>query len=89
VDVRDVAQAVEKALLARDIRHETLFISARRTFIPEPSLDLVREYLPATVEVRMPDYFDAKPNGCLHAYTRAADVIGFEPEYDWEECSQR
>ncbi len=87
VDVRDVAQAVERALLAPGIRHETLFISARRTFIPRPSLDLVREYLPPTVEVRRPEYFDAEPNRCFHDYSRAAMLIGFEPEYDWEECS--
>jgi nucleoside-diphosphate-sugar epimerase len=87
VDVRDVAQAIERALLAPGISHETLFISARRTFIPRPSFELVREYLPAGVEVRKPGYFGAELNRCLHDYTRAADAIGFEPEYDWEECS--
>lgn len=88
VDVRDVAQAIERALLAPDITHETLFISARRTFIPRPSPELVREYLPATVRIAKPEYFGAEPNRCLHDYSRAAAVIGYEPECDWEECSR-
>ncbi len=86
VDVRDVAQAVEKALLAPEITHETLFVSAARTFMPQPTLDLVREYLPPSVEVRRPDYFEAEPNRCLHDCTRASRAIGFAPEHDWEDC---
>jgi nucleoside-diphosphate-sugar epimerase len=87
VDVRDVAQAVEKSLLAPGIGHETLFISARRTFMRTPTLDLVRTYLPATVEVRNPDQFVADPNLCLLNCSRAERVIGYRPEHDWEECS--
>jgi len=86
VDVRDVAQAVEKSLLAPAIRHETLFISAKRTFMRVPTLDLVRTYLPANVEVRNPDQLVAEPNLCLLDCCRAERVIDFRPEHDWEEC---
>jgi len=84
VDVRDVAQAVERALVADGIKHETLFISARRTFIPIPTVELVRRFLPPAVEVRDPGYFEAEPYGCCHRYDRARRVIGYEPEFDWE-----
>ena len=86
VDVRDVAQAVEKSLLAPGIDHETLFISAERTFMQEPTLELVRKYLPDGIEVRRPEYFREEPNRCLHDYARAARLIGYDPEHDWEGC---
>jgi len=85
VDVRDVAQAVEKSLLAPNITHETLFISARRTFMVHPTLELIWAHLPPTVRLPRPEYFAEEPNRCLHDYTRATRVIGYLPEYDWEE----
>ena len=88
VDVRDVAQAVEKSLVAPGIAHETLFISARRTFIPRPSVELIHQYLPTSVRLARPEYFATEPNRCLHDYTRATQVIGFAPEHDWEECAR-
>jgi len=87
VDVRDVAQAVEKSLLAPGIKHETLFVSARRTFMRQPTLELVRRYLPKSVEVRNPGQFVEEPNLCLLDCARAENVIGYRPEYDWEECA--
>jgi nucleoside-diphosphate-sugar epimerase len=86
VDVRDVAQAIERSLIASGIVHETLFISGRRTFMREPTLELVRSYLPESVELRGPEYFAEEPNRCLHDYARATRVIGYEPAYDWETC---
>ena len=85
VDVRDVAQAIEKSLLAPGITHQTLFISARRTFIARPTLELVREYLPPSVRIPRPEYFAEERCRCLHDYTRARQLIGYEPEYDWEQ----
>jgi UDP-glucose 4-epimerase len=86
VDVRDVAQAVERSLVASGITHETLFISAKRTFMREPTLELVRSYLPESVELRRPEYFAEEPNRCLHDYARATRLIGYEPAYDWKAC---
>jgi len=87
VDGRDVAQAVARSLAAPDIGHETLFISARRTFMRRPTLELVREHLPATVEVRTPERFVEEPNLCLLDCSRAERVIGYRPEFDWEACT--
>ena len=84
VDARDVAQAVAKSLTATGIEHETLFISAKRTFMRRPTLELVREYLPPGTEVRRPERFSAEPNLCLLDCARAERVIGYRPEYDWE-----
>ena len=86
IDVRDVAQGCAKALTAEEITHETLFLSARRTFAGRPSLELIEEFLPSTVEVRMRESFDAEPQRCLHDYSRATEKLAYEPEYDWEEC---
>jgi len=89
VDVRDVAQAVEKALVADGITHETLFISARRTFVPLPTVELIRRFLPATVAIGDPAYFETEPRACCHRYDRARRLIGYEPEHDWEEEARR
>ncbi|MBM3499338.1 MAG: NAD(P)-dependent oxidoreductase [Armatimonadetes bacterium] len=87
VDGRDVAQAVARALVAADVKHETLFISAGRTFMREPTLKLVREHLPARVEVRNRDRFAEEPNLCLLDCSRAEEVLGYRPEFDWEACA--
>lgn len=87
VDARDVAQAVERSLLAPDIGHETLVISAARTFQKRESLDLAREFLPAGVEIRDPQAFSEDPHRTLLDYRRAREVIGYEPQWDcWEEA---
>jgi len=88
VDGRDVAQAVEKSLTTPGLTHETLFISAKRTFMRQPTLELVKEYLPASVEVRQSGSFAEEPNRCLLDCSRAQRVIGYEPEWDWEQCCQ-
>ena len=89
VDVRDVAQAVEKSLLAPDITHETLLIGADRTFARAHSLDLAREFLPAALVLRDESWFAAEPRRALIDCTRAKRAIGFAPEYDcWEQAGK-
>lgn len=82
IDARDVAQAVEKSLLAEGLTHETLCIGAARTFQREPSLDLVRRFLGDGVQVRDEASFRADPHRALISNARAAERIGFAPEYD-------
>lgn len=87
VDARDVAQAIGKSLGAPDIAHETLNISARRTFQELPSLELARMYLPPQVEVRDASSFAEDARHTLMDYRRAGRVIGYEPEFDcWEQA---
>ena len=85
IDVRDVAQGCSKALAAPDITHETLLLSARRTFMNRPSVELIDEFLPTAVEVKSAWLAD-EPQRCLADCSRAGETIGFEPEYDWEDC---
>lgn len=89
VDVRDVAQAVEKALIAPGLTHETLLISAHRTFQQVPSLELASRYFSPQPTLRIPDWFSEEPCRTLFDCTRARDTIGFVPQYDcWEEAAK-
>jgi len=86
VDVRDVAQAVEKSLEAPGIRHETLLISADRTFQKRPSLELAEQFLPEGIEIRDEELFAVEPRRTFMDCRRAKKMIGFAPEFDcWRE----
>lgn len=86
VDARDVAQAVEKSLLAGDITHETLNISAARTFMRAPTSELVERFLAPGTPLD-PAWLAAEPRRCLIDCSRARQAIGFEPEFDcWSEA---
>lgn len=81
VDARDVAQAVEKSLVAPGIEHETLLITADRTFIDRPTLELLEEFYPGT-RVTDEGYFAAEPRRSPYNCRRAKEVLGFAPEHD-------
>jgi len=81
VDARDVAQAVEKSLTTPGIEHETLLITADRTFIDRPTLELIEEFYPGT-PVTDPEYFGADPRRSVFDCRRARQVLGFAPEFD-------
>ncbi len=87
VDVRDVAQAIGKSLETPDITHATLNITAAKTFQRAPSVELARRFLPEGLEIRDPGWFEADPHRTFVDWTRAKELIGFEPQYDaWEEA---
>jgi UDP-glucose 4-epimerase len=89
VDVRDVAQAIARSLVAPNITHETLLIGADSTFQKRPTTELVAEYLPAAIELRDPAWFADNPHRALLDCSRAKAVIGFAPEYDcWEQAGK-
>ena len=85
VDALDVAQAVERSVLTPGLSHETLFISARRTFMPCPTRELVERFLPPTVKLRG-DWLADEPQRCLLDCSRAERILGFAPEHDGEDC---
>jgi nucleoside-diphosphate-sugar epimerase len=85
IDVRDVGRAVIAALKANIGTHETLVLSARRNFMNRPTLDLVREYYGDSVTVRRRHHFEKLPDASAFDYSRATQVLGWEPIYDWEE----
>lgn len=84
IDVRDVGRAIEQALRAGVEGHETLVLSARRNFAARPTLELVRQYY-GDVPVRDPQRFEELPDASAFDYSRASQVIGWKPMYDWED----
>ncbi len=88
VDCRDVAQAVEKSLATPDLTHETMFISAARTFFEQPTVELLQQYYPET-EVRDPAYFEADPHRTPFNCGRARERIGYEPKFDWRDIAKK
>ncbi|HEX9278130.1 MAG TPA: NAD(P)-dependent oxidoreductase [Casimicrobiaceae bacterium] len=83
VDPRDVARAFRLALEVPVLRRfEGLFISARTTLAPTPTIERLEQYLKRKVEVRTPGVYARNPHAPLYDLSRARDVIGYEAEHD-------
>jgi nucleoside-diphosphate-sugar epimerase len=83
VDPRDVARAFRLALEVSALpRFEGLFVCARTTLAPEPTLERLERYVKRPVEVRAPALYAANPYAPLYDLSRAHDVIGFSAEHD-------
>jgi nucleoside-diphosphate-sugar epimerase len=83
VDPRDVARAFRLALEAPALpRFEGLFLSARSTMAPNPTIERLEKYLGRRVEVRRPEVYARNPYAPLYDLGLARDVLGYEPEYD-------
>ena len=74
VDREQVAQAVAASLTAEDIEHETLLIAGPQTFVPQPTLELIAEYLPGVRADE--DYFADDPLRSCFNTARAERVLG-------------
>lgn len=83
VDPRDVARAFRLALEAPALpRFEGLFLSARSTMAPNPTIERLEKYLGRRIEVRRPEVYARNPYAPLYDLGLARDVLGYEPEYD-------
>src|SRR6266508_2120692 len=83
VDPRDVARAFRLALEVPVLRRfEGLFISARTTLAPTPTIERLEQYLKRKVEVRTPGVYARNPHAPLYDLSRARGVIGYEAEHD-------
>lgn len=83
VDPRDVARAFRLALETPALpRFEGLFISAKSTLAPNPTIERLEQFLKQKVEVRSPGVYARNPHAPLYDLSRARDLIGFEAEYD-------
>ena len=80
IDTRDVAQACRLALEA-DIRgHEAFYVSARNTFMQTDSRTLAQAHYPeAALSARL------SGNQSLFGSAKAASMLGYEAQFDWEE----
>ena len=84
-DVRDVVQAFGLALKARKLEHEAFFISAENTFSKTPSLELVKRYYPEGKVVSGRGRSPIQGNSSLFSIEKARTLLGYAPEYGWED----
>jgi nucleoside-diphosphate-sugar epimerase len=80
LDVRDAARGIEQALMHPHPGHLCLFLSAADTFMPQPTLELIRTHFPHTT-IRSP----LPGNASLIDTSQARDLIGFRPGYSWRD----
>lgn len=83
VDPRDVARAFRLALEVPVLpMFEGLYISARSTLAPEPTIERLERFLMHKVDLRNPDVYAQNPHAPLYDLSRARDVIGYEAQHD-------
>ncbi len=81
LDVRDAAQAAEKALLADYAGSHAVYITDARNFVGFPSEELVRVFFPeVTTRKKSLDGVDT-----LVSIEKARKLIGFEPQYPFQQ----
>jgi nucleoside-diphosphate-sugar epimerase len=79
LDVRDAAAVVRQSLEYKQPGHEILYVNAPDTFVDVPTVELVREHFPGV------EFDPARLAGCRSPIdcSRARDVLGFAPQFDW------
>ncbi len=83
VDARDVADAIACALDRVDEGFHIIPLTAPDTTVSQPTIELVRKYLPPTVEIRERETFDTNPFRTLWTLRPCKDILGFEPTRSW------
>jgi nucleoside-diphosphate-sugar epimerase len=82
VDVRDVADAVRRALDVPLAGHHRMLLCAAGIAATEPSLAMAGRFAPS-VPVRDAAWFQADPWRSLFDCSVAARVLGWQPRYRW------
>ncbi len=80
VDVRDVSQAIRRALESDVTGDEVCIVAAADTVMTRDSADLMTEVYPS-VPLRRP----VEGRETLLAIDRAREVLGYEPEHSWKD----
>ncbi|MFG1706285.1 NAD-dependent epimerase/dehydratase family protein [Nonomuraea sp. M3C6] len=80
VDVRDVAQACRRALLAEVTGAPAYIIAARDTLMDRPSAELAASMFPDVPAHRPLEAYES-----LLSSARARDELGYEPQYSWRD----
>lgn len=83
VDMRDAAQACQKAVEADVEGAREYFITAADTFMNVPSRELVARYFPEAVVGN-----DLEEYGTLLSIDRARAELGYAPQYSWRNVMQ-
>jgi len=80
IDTRDVAGACRLALEADISGHEAFYISAPNSFMKTDSLQLAQTYYPdAKIRTRL------SGNQSLFDNSKAVAMLGYEPQFSWED----
>jgi UDP-glucose 4-epimerase len=82
IDLRDVASAILKAIDSPARGHQRLLLCAADTDEKLPTRELVARHMPR-VPWRGGAEFDRDPYRALVDVTRAANVLGWKPQYRW------
>jgi nucleoside-diphosphate-sugar epimerase len=89
VDVRDVAEAVVRALRLEGVLHDRFLLAARDTsVVPETPALVEREYPRVPWPSVDPEgYFAGQPHRSLIDCHHAHEVLGWEPRHSWRDTS--
>ena len=68
-----------------DAPFEAFFLSARDTFLPLPTLELLERSFGESPPVADASYFDANPYASVFDLRKAAQMLGWAPESNWRE----
>jgi UDP-glucose 4-epimerase len=82
VDVRDVVDAVQRALDVPLTGHHRMLLCAADIAATEPTLDMAKRFA-SPVPVRDAASFQSAPRRSLFDCTTAARVLGWQPRYRW------
>jgi nucleoside-diphosphate-sugar epimerase len=90
IAVRDVARACAASVAhefpqSDGASYEAFFLSARDTFYPLPTLDLLARNFGECPPVRDPEYFAANPYATAFDIRKAARLLRWEPLSDWRD----
>lgn len=87
VDVRDVADAVVRALRVEDVQHDRFLLAARDTSVPDETRTLVaREFADVPWPTVDPEqYFADDPYRSLIDCAHTREVLGWQPRYSWRD----
>jgi nucleoside-diphosphate-sugar epimerase len=80
IDARDAATACYLALTTAVMGHEVFNVAAPGSAMREPTLDLIRQYLPHMPEIR--GRFEGNWSGVDSS--KAQRILGFRTEHTWE-----
>ncbi|MBL26221.1 MAG: hypothetical protein CMM50_01540 [Rhodospirillaceae bacterium] len=83
VVVWDVARAARLALSVDCGPFNAFYIQAEDTFAPEPTIDFMRRRFGDIPEIRKPEVYAANPFAAIFDGAKAAEMLGFRPQYDW------
>ena len=85
----EFAAAVEYQFAdADEAPFEAFFLSARDTFLPLPTLELLERSFGECPPINDAGYFDANPYASVFDIRKAARLLGWEPKSDWRQFDE-